>query len=187
MSCNGHNHRVNCDCDFKGGHRGASPPPSLPPLPLLGELAPMMRKRLFNGLPRPCPRCGDPTYFVRAAKGGSYRAAADGSKLRHNCRKEVPPRRLKWKEPTSRSGWFSATVAVTRERRTVEGQALLITSLVEGNPFRVRLQDGIQVDPTAPAMCRWSPDDPRVLEIAYPDNDTGELTGTCVRARRFRQ
>ena len=65
------------------------------------------------------------------------------------------------------------------------GQALLVTSLV-GRAFRVRLQDGLTVDPLVPALCKWSEDRRRVLEIAYQDRHTGELTETRIYGRRLR-
>lgn len=187
MSCNGHNHRIDCDCKFRGGNKGNLPASFVPMAPLLGALAPPMSARPFQAnSPRPCPRCGIQTYFVKAPNGGSFRAAADGSMMRHNCQKQVPYGPLSLRRPSSRKGWFSATVSALKMRGPGSGQALMITSLVEGGPFRVRLQDGLQVDVGLPAMCRWAPDEKGVLEIAYPDSNTGELTGTCVRARRLR-
>lgn len=186
MACNAFNHPPDCNCDFRGGHKGSIPPRPAPPAPLFGDLAPAMSGRSFQTHPRPCPRCGQPTFFVRASNGGSYRAAADGSKLRHNCPRQVPPRPLRLKRPSSRKGWFSATVEEMKGRGLKAGQTLRVTSLVEGHPFRVRLLDGLRIDTGAPVMCRWSPQDPRVLEIAYVDNDTGEFTETRVSGRRLR-
>lgn len=65
------------------------------------------------------------------------------------------------------------------------GQALLVRSLV-GRPFRVRVQDGLRVDPLVPVLCKWSETDQRVLEIAYQDRHTGELTETRISGIRLR-
>src|SRR6478672_1834928 len=180
MACNGFNHPPDCQCQFRGGHNGGAPPHPASAVPLLGFLAPPVSSRPFKLRPRPCPKCGQTTYFVRAENGGRYRAAADGSMLRHNCPKETPHRPLCHKRPSSTKGWFSATVMEVKARGRGNGQALLVTSLVEGRPFRVRLQDGLKVDPLVPALCRWSETDRRVLEIAYQHRHTGELTETRI-------
>lgn len=186
MACNGFNHPPDCACRFRGGNNGSAPPRSMTSATLLGDLAPAMPVRSFKLRPRACPRCGQPTYFVRGPNGGSYRAAADGSMLRHNCPKETPHRPLRHKRSSSTKGWFSATIAEVRVRGGGIGQALLVTSLVEGPPFRVRLLDGLTVDPSLPALCKWSESDRRVLEIAYQDSETGELTETWICGRRLR-
>jgi len=186
MACNGFNHPPDCDCPFRGGHKAGTPPRPVSAATLLGDLAPAMSSRPFRLRPRPCPRCGQATYFVRPASGGSYRAAADGTMLRHNCPQETPHRPLRHKRPASTRGWFSATVAEVRTRGPGTGQALLVTSLVEGRPFRVRLLDGLKVDPRVPALCKWSETDRRILEIAYQDGKTGELTETRICGRRLR-
>lgn len=186
MACNGFNHPPDCQCPFRGGHNGSESPRPVSAASLLGVLAPPVWARPFKLRPRPCPKCGQATHFVRAHNGGRYRAAADGSMLRHNCPKETPPRPLRHKRPSSTKGWFSATVREVRARGPGTGQALLVTSLVEGRPFRVRLQDGLTVDPLVPALCRWSETDWRVLEIAYQNHHTGELTETRICGRRLR-
>ena len=185
MACNGFNPPPDCQCPFRGGHGGSALPRPVRAAPLLGALAPPVLARSFKLRPKPCPKCGQTTYFVRAENGGRYRAAADGSMLRHNCPKETPHRPLRHKRASSTQGWFSATLMEVRARGGGTGQALLVTSLV-GRPFRVRLQDGLTVDPLVPALCHWSENDRRVLEIAYQDRHTGELTETRIYGRRLR-
>jgi len=185
MACNGFNHPPDCRCLFRGGHSGSAPPRPVSAAPLLGALALPVSAQPFKLQPRACPKCGQPTYFVRAENGGRYRAAADGSMLRHNCPKETPHRPLRHKRASSTNGWFSATIKEVKMRGPGTGQALLVRSLV-GRPFRVRLQDGLRVDPLIPALCKWSETDQQVLEIAYQDSLTGGLTETRISGVRLR-
>lgn len=185
MACNGFNHSPQCACDFRGGHAG-SIPPSAPPVTLLGALAPPdWRPRVAVHKPRPCPRCGMPVCFVNGQRGGHYVAAGDGSYFKHRCPKAVPREPLRLK----RAGWRkdSFTAAVRPRSRVGQSQLLEITGLAEGAPFPVEVLDGLQVDARVPAICRWSKTEADILEIAYLDNESGELSGTVVRARRLQQ
>lgn len=185
MPCNGFNHPPDCQCPFRGGRSGSAVPRAVSAAPLLGALAPPDLSKSFKLRARACPKCGQATYFVRAENGGRYRAAADGSMLRHNCPKETPHRPLRHKRASSTQGWFSAALTEVKAQGLGTGQALLVTSLV-GRPFRVRLQDGLTVDPLVPALCRWSDNNRRGLEIAYQHRHTGELTETRIYGRRLR-
>ena len=185
MACNGFNHPPDCVCDFRGGHSGSQPPRPIPAAPLLGSLAPPLERRSFatRRISR-CRKCGMPIYFIPGLNGGNVLAAADGSLLRHSCAKAVPHRRLSLKRTQWRRDWFPAGLRATEGRG--KGQLVSVLGLVEGSPFRVRIQDGLEIDITKPVVCRWSPDDDRVLEIAYVDALSGELTGTRVRGRKLR-
>ncbi len=180
MACNGHNHPPDCSCAFRGGHAGSVPPTPTKAM-LLGDLAPPIERRRVSLKAVPCPRCGRPTYFVPGPRGGSYTAGSDGLGLKHRCPKAVPAERLKYRQGKSQKGWLEASVASARKRGA--SQALRVTSLVEGGPFRVEVLDGLKIDPSAPVLYRWAADDPAVLELAYLDPD-GRFTGTVVRARR---
>lgn len=183
MACNGHNHRPDCRCEFCGGHAGTIPP-SPPPAALLGDLAPPKPKTAtYRRSPRPCPKCGLPTYFVMGRHGGNYIAAGDGTYLKHRCPKAVPSEPLKFRRARSLRGWLSASVA-SANGRGAGGQLLKVSTLAE-RPFDVCLLDSLAIDASLPVMCRWAVDDPQVLELAYLDGG-GEFTGTIVRARRVR-
>lgn len=179
MACNGHNHRPDCQCEFRGGHAGTVPP-TPPPAALLGGLAPPeSRNAVYRRTPRPCPKCGLPTYFIPRRHGGSYIAGADGNYLKHRCPKAVPTEPLKFRRARSLKGWLPATVTSAKGRGG-GGQLLKVSTLTE-SLFRVRLLDGLVIDASLPVMCRWAADDPHILELAYIGGG-GELTGTIVRA-----
>ena len=69
MSCNAWNHRIDCDCDFRGGHPNSGG--------WFGPHATTARadRPLSNGehgyTRTSCPICGDAVYFVRPFKGGA--------------------------------------------------------------------------------------------------------------------
>ena len=185
MACNGFNHPPDCVCNFKGGHSGSHPPRPVPAVPLLGSLAPPSEQRSFDKRRvSQCRKCGMPIHFIPGRKGGSFIAAADGSLLKHSCPKAVPERRLRLKRTQWRRDWFPAGLKAARGRG--QGQFVSVIGLIEGGLFKVRIQDGLEIDTDKPVVCRWSPEDRLVLEIAYVDAMSGELTGTCVRARRLR-
>jgi len=185
MACNGFNHPPDCVCNFKGGHPGSQPPRPVPDAALFGSLAPPRERRPFESRRVSyCRKCGKPIHFIPGPNGGIFIAAADGSSLRHSCPKTVPERRLSLKRAQWRRDWFPAGLQPTQGRG--KGQLVNVLGLVDGGPFRVRIQDGLKIDTSQPVVCRWSPDDSRVLEIAYVDAASGELTGTCVRARKLR-
>jgi hypothetical protein len=123
------------------------------------------------------------TFYVPGPKGGNYIAAGDGSFLKHRCPKAVPSEPLRLKRAKWKRDWFP--VGISARKRRGRGQVLDVIGLAEGAPFTVLVEDGLEIDATKPAVCRWSPEDPRVLEISYVDNETGDLTGTCVRAHRL--
>jgi hypothetical protein len=123
------------------------------------------------------------TFYVPGPRGGSYIAAGDGSFLKHRCPKAVPTEPLRFKRGKWRREWFPAKLTALRGKS--DGQLLRVIGLVEGAPFRVRVEGGLEVEASKPAVCRWSPENPRLLEIAYVDELSGELTGTCVRALRL--
>lgn len=185
MSCNGFNHRPGCDCDFpRRGPRRMCEEVDAPAAALLGSLAPAVwRPRGRVHKPGPCSKCGLPVFFVHGARGGSYSAAADGSYHKHRCPRAVPTERPRLKSSVWRREGFMASLKA--KRRFGGNQRLEITGLAEGPPFQVEVLDGLQVDPTVPAICRWSKSEPGMLEIGYLDDDTGDLSGTVVRARRL--
>lgn len=185
MSCNAHNHSLDCTCDFRGGHSGSRPPRPIPAALLLGDLAPPRQRRVFQGRPRPCPRCGLATLYIPGRNGGRYIVAADGSFLKHSCPRQVPERPLSLARAKWKRDWLPATLRTRKSR--LPGQVLEITGLALGDPFRVVVLDNIAVDQGQPAVCRWSPDEPSVLEISYSDAMTGDLTRTRIRARRLRR
>lgn len=186
MACNGFNHPPDCNCAFRGGHDGSVPPANSAPASLLGALAPeIWRPRVAAHKPRPCPRCGMPVCFVIGPRGGNYVAAGDGSYFKHRCPKAVPREPLRLRPAAWRKEGFPA--AVKPKRRVGHGQRLEITGLAEGAPFAVEVLDGLQIDAKSPVICRWSKTEADVLEIAYLDNESGELSGSVVRARRVRQ
>lgn len=185
MACNGFNHPPECTCDFRGGHAGSSPPPA-PPASLLGALAPpAWRPRVAVHKPRPCPRCGMPVCFVNGPRGGNYVAAGDGSYFKHRCPKAVPREPLRLRPAGWRKDCFTA--AIKPKRRVGQSQRLEITGLAEGAPFPVEVLDGLQVDAKVPAICRWSKTEVDILELAYLNSESGELSGTIVRVRRIRR
>lgn len=185
MACNGFNHPADCTCNFRGGHAGTQPPRSVGPASLFGDLAPPRERRAFaDRRPRGCSKCGLPTFYIPGRKGGRFIAAGDGSFLKHNCQNQVPERPLRLAPAKWRREGFPATLRMKNSR--ISGQVLEVLGLAEGKPFTVRVLDGIIVDETQPAICRWAPDDRKILEITYVDNDSGDLTGTCIRARRIR-
>lgn len=185
MACNGFNHPPDCMCRFRGGHPGSQPPRPVPTAPLFGSLAPP-RERGHAGSRRisHCRKCGMPIHFIPGPKGGRFITAADGSFLQHSCPKAVPERKLSLKRADWRRDWLPARLQTVNGRG--KGQIVTVLGLAEGGPFRARIQDGLEIDTSQPVVCRWSPDDGRVLEIAYVDAASAELTGTCVRARKLR-
>lgn len=186
MACNGFNHPPDCICNFRGGHPGSQPPRPVERAALLGDLAPARERRpLSERRAGRCRKCGMATFYVPGPKGGNYIAAGDGSFLKHRCPKAVPPETLRLKRTSWRRDWFPAGISADKGRAPGRGQLLRVLGLAEGAPFRVQVQDGLVVDVSKPAVCRWSPEDPRVLEIAYVNSETGDLTGTCIRARRL--
>lgn len=184
MACNGFNHPPDCLCPFRGGHSGSQTPHPVPRAMLLGDLAPPQKRRPFTERqPGRCRRCGLATFYVPGPKGGNYIAAGDGSFLKHRCPRVVPSEPLRFRKSKWRREWFP--IKLIRARRQGGAQVLKVMGLVEGAPFRVRVEDGIDIETSNPAVCRWSPQDGCVLEIAYVDEQIGELTGTFVRARRL--
>jgi hypothetical protein len=185
MACNGFNHPPDCVCNFRGGHPGSQPPRPIPSATLLGCLAPPSERRIFESRQAArCRKCGMPIQYVPGPKGGSFIAAGDGSFLRHSCPKAVPTRPLRLRAAQWRRDWFPAGLSAAKGRGT--GQLINVLALAEGGPIKVRIEDGLRVDTDQPVVCRWSPEDKRVLEISYLDAHTGELSGTRVRARRLR-
>lgn len=185
MACNGYNHPPDCVCNFKGGHPNSQPPRPFLEAPLLGSLAPPIERSLFKRRRvSHCRKCGMPIHFVLGPKGGSFIAAGDGSFLRHNCPKAVPDRPVRLKKAHWRRDWYPAALSIVRSRG--DGQVVSVAGLVEGGPFKVRIQDGLEIDSSQPAVCRWSLQDSHILEIAYVDVATEELTTSRVRARRLR-
>jgi hypothetical protein len=183
MACNAFNHPPDCICNFRGGHPGSQPPRPLDRASLLGDLAPARERRpLSERLPGRCRKCGMATFYVPGPRGGNYIAAGDGSFLKHRCQNAVPPEALRFRKAKWRREWFP--VKLTGSRRRKGGQLLDVIGLAEGAPFRVRVEDGLEVEASKPAVCRWSPENPRLLEIAYVDELSGEQTGTSVRALR---
>ena len=180
MACNGFNHPPDCTCSFRGGHPGSHPPPHSVPAALLGDLAPPTT-RPFTQNTRPCPRCGLPTIFVKASNGGHFRVAGDGSFLKHSCPKSVPIDKLKFKLSKAERDWFPITARTVRS--SGPEQVLQISSLVEGVPFRARLEDGVRIDTTKPALGRWLPE-PDKFEITYRNALTGILSELRLRAHR---
>ena len=183
MACNGFNHPPDCVCQFRGGHPGSQPPRPIARAALLGDLAPPALRRPFaERQPGRCRKCGMATFYVPGRRSGNYFAAGDGSFLKHRCPKAVPTELLSNKRAKWKREWFPVKLSVTSRRG---GQVLDVLSLTQGAPFRVRVEDGVTLEASKPAVCRWSSEDPRILEIAYVDELSGELTGTCVRALRI--
>ena len=183
MACNGHNHRPDCHCDFRGGHPSSVPPESSPAR-LFGALAPPRWLRASGRRSMPCPLCGMPTFYVPGRNGGSYVAGGDGLLLKHRCPKAVPKAPLRYRRSRSQRGWLAAMVVPAR-RRLRGNQVLRIVSLVEGAPFQVEVLDGLILDPSVPVMYRWVGGDRQLLELSYLAAD-GELSGTIVQARPIR-
>lgn len=185
MACNGFNHPPDCDCNFRGGHAGTQPPRRVEHASLFGDLAPAReRPPQIERRSRRCPKCGLPIFYVPVPRGGRFLAAGDGSFLKHNCEKQVPERPIRLARAKWRREWFPVFIRSVRTRQPC--QILQVIGLAEGKPFRVQVLDSIAIDDTHTAVCRWSPDDSKVLEISYVDSHTGELTGTCIRAKRIR-
>ena len=64
MTCNGHNHRPNCQCNFKGGHkRSIAPPP-------WRAWSPSTARSLKGKPNATCPRCHARVYFIAPKSGG---------------------------------------------------------------------------------------------------------------------
>lgn len=183
MACNGHNHSPHCGCSFGGQAATSRPALSAPRAILLGDLAPpRWEPKGLAHEPRACKKCGLPVCFVRAPNGGSYTATADGTYLKHRCPRRVPADPLRLRRAAWRKDCFTATMKA--KRRVGGRQRLEVTGLAEGPPFVVEVLDDLVIDPKTPAMCRWSKTDAGVLEITYLNHESGDLSGTIVRARR---
>ena len=183
MTCNGYNHPPDCTCNFKGGHHNSHPPQPIPEAPLFGSLAPPAGKVLKRRRTSTCRKCGMPIHYIPGSRGGSFIAAGDGSFLKHNCPKAIPQTPLSLGKSLWRKHWYSAALSIGEG--SSNGQLVSVTSLIEGGPFQVRIQDGLKIDPAQPAVCRWSPEDDNIIETAYVDVESEELTATRVRARRL--
>ncbi len=182
MACNGHNHPDDCRCNFRGGHHGALPPRPIPAVPLLGNLAPPERRRAAQSRRTfSCRRCGMPIQYLPGQNGGAFIMAADGSLLRHSCPRSVPDRKLKYQREKSLCGWLPAHLKPLRARSN--GQVCRVIGLVEA-PLKIRMLDNLEIEGAKAVVCRWSEDDDRVLEVAFVDHTSGQLTGTMLRGIR---
>jgi hypothetical protein len=174
MACNGHNHRKECNCDFRGGHSGNRYRPR--------QWGPHTIKWYTSGPKAKCPDCGASVYFFKG--GGTYFDCLGPPWKKHPCtsvpkeyspfNKRGQPKLRNRLSTYERDGWIP--FAIRRIEQLATGTIVHGVAFEDPVTRYLGFLPAFEPDPARPIFFRKVPDISGRIEFNCFQNGADEPT-----------